>query len=684
MTMLNVRARFVAAIAVAVTAAAAMGGVGGSPPAAAQPPPSSGAGGVAPGQPKTSGAPSGAPSGAAPTTYTSFQVKGGYVAAGVGLRNRGSGTIKLSGIPSGAKVKAAYLYWSVLGPASEPGSFKKGFFAGTSVTGTKVGSGASPCWGGTTTGYAYRASVTSKVKGNGSFKLKGFASGVTDGRDPSSTTTVPPLAEGASLVVVFTKSSYPDTRVVISNGYTMISTNPGASLRVPFGFAASNPVGAVKTTFIGADGQKAYGEPASTVNGVPVPAADWDGTDGPSPAYADGNLWDTDTAALPGVVSPGDTRATVRVNGGPDCLGWVAQVLSIGRNGNTDTDGDKLKDGWEANGLDADGDGDVDVDLPRMGASVVHKDLYVEMDYMGAQTSCPCYLPGKADLDRIVSVFAQAPKAGNPDGKTGIRLHLDAGAARGPAYNLGGGNLVPFDADLNPVASQFGALKSKNFNPRRAKVFSYMVWAHGYDGDSSSGNAFNIPSDSFVVTLGLWPNGGSSDQKVGTFIHEFGHALGQKHGGTDHRGYKPNYLSVMNYAFQTTGVPRTGSTAPNFGYSSSALPSLNEKKLDERKGLRTSAAKSYRTRWFCPSGEQRTSARADKDVNWNCSKTIQSSVSADINDDGEKTTLSSFDNWGNLSYGGGAVGGGASQLSHSSKDVVVPRELTLEEHQQRR
>ena len=38
----------------------------------------------------------------------------GYVAAGVGLRNQGSGRIALSGIPAGAVVQKAFLYWNVL------------------------------------------------------------------------------------------------------------------------------------------------------------------------------------------------------------------------------------------------------------------------------------------------------------------------------------------------------------------------------------------------------------------------------------------------------------------------------------------------------------------------------------------------------------------------------------------
>jgi hypothetical protein len=586
--------------------------------------------------------------------------------------------VSVSGVPSGAKIVEAYLFWSILGNA-EGSNFSKGTFKGVAINGVKVGQGGSPCWSGTTTGYAYRANVSNLVSGNGSYALKGFASSRTDGADPFTTSANAPLAEGASLVVVYDKPTYPLTQVVIANGYGM--TSGGALSRtLPFGFAASNPVGEFKTTFIGADGQKNASEPFSKVNGVNVLPPDWDGTDRPIPAYSQGNLWDTDTINIGRLVKPGATSATMTVDGGPDCISWVAQVMSARNYGQIDTDGDKLLDGWEANGLDSDNNGTFDVALP--GASPVHKDLYVEMDYMGQQTVCPCYLPVVGDLNRIVASYAAAPYANNPDGLTGIRLHLDAGAARGSAYNLGGGNLVPFDSDLNPVLTEFNAIKAANFNAARAKVYYYMIWAHGYDGGTSSGNAFAIPNDSFVVTLGKWAGGGSSDAKVGTFIHEFGHDLGLRHGGDDHGNYEPNYLSVMNYAFQVTGIPRTGVTPPTFTYSSFSLPSLNEAALNEAVGLGSANAATYRTRWFCPNGTQRTTpGAANLPIDWNCNNVAGGVVASNINGSGGLTVLGTQNNWASLTYGGGNVGGGLSASSGLSSDDI-PQELTYEKAKQ--
>ena len=130
-------------------------------------------------------------------------------------------------------------------------------------------------------------------------------------------------------------------------------------------------------------------------------------------------------------------------------------------------------------------------------------------------------------------MFAGAPQAKNPDGQTGIALHLDAGPARGQEFNLGGGNLVAHDDDLNPVIPEFNAIKASNFNAARARIFYYMIWAHNYDGDTSSGNAFDIPNDSFVVTLGSWPDSRHVRRNVGTFIHEFGTTLASCMAGTE-------------------------------------------------------------------------------------------------------------------------------------------------------
>ncbi|MFG1624162.1 hypothetical protein [Kribbella sp. NPDC049227] len=336
----------------------------------------------------------------------------------------------------------------------------------------------------------------------------------------------------------------------------------------------------------------------------------------------------------------------------------------------TDTDGDALPDTWETNGYDANGDGVVDVDLPAMGATPNKKDLFVEMDYMDGR------LASAAALDRIVQVYATAP-VGNPDGSTGIRVHLDAGSARGTKYDLGGGNQVPYDADLNPSATQTNAIKAANFASVRKAVFYYMIWGDSYDGGCSSGQAFNIPNDTFIVTVGPKCSWNATDNyNVGTFVHEFGHNIGLKHGGTDNVNYKPNYLSVMNYFFQLGGVLKSDGSL-YWGYSNVAPPALNEASLKESAGLGSSAS-AFKTMWKCPNGSNRTtSGAASGPIDWNCDGDTADTTAADINDDNATTSLTAQNNWASLIFGGGAVGGGTTVQPKAGTGEI--KELTHDE-----
>lgn len=358
------------------------------------------------------------------------------------------------------------------------------------------------------------------------------------------------------------------------------------------------------------------------------------------------------------------TSAVAAVPSSPDGARAVAAPAA------TDTDGDSLPDTWETNGYDANGDGTIDVNLPALGATPNKKDLFVEMDYMSGR------LASTAALDRIVQVFATAPVS-NPDGSTGVRIHLDAGSARGTTYNLGGGNEVPYDADLNPSATQTNAIKAANFASVRKAVFHYMLWGDSYDGGCSSGQAFNIPNDTFIVTVGPKCSWNATDNyNVGTFVHELGHNIGLKHGGTDNLNYKPNYLSVMNYFFQLGGVLKAdGSTY--WGYSNVAPPALNEAGLTESSGL-GSTASAFKTAWKCPNGTTRTTAgAASSPIDWNCDGDTVDTTASDINDDNVTSTLTAQNNWANLVFGGGAVGQGST--AQAKTPAAELQELTHDE-----
>jgi RHS repeat-associated protein len=258
----------------------------------------------------------------------SVQLNGGYVAAGVAMRNLGYGTIDLTGIPSGSTVYGAYLLWDVLND-SDTAALAEGSFDGASITGSPIGTGSSPCWPNFgETGYfnyAFQANVTSLVTGNGSYDLSGFASGATNGEDPFQVGSPFPELEGASLVVIYKNLSIPLTTVQLYARAT--ETDSGNLLQQAMsGFSVSASPNA-STTFIVADGQGTGSN--GTFNGTTLVSDFLGSAPQAVPSYSSGNLWDTLTFSVSSLVNPGDTTETATVEGTTDCVVWVGQVFSV-------------------------------------------------------------------------------------------------------------------------------------------------------------------------------------------------------------------------------------------------------------------------------------------------------------------------------------------------------------------
>jgi hypothetical protein len=157
-----------------------------------------------------------------------------------------------------------------------------------------------------------------------------------------------------------------------------------------------------------------------------------------------------------------------------------------------------------------------------------------------------------------------------------------------------GGNALPYQAILPGVISSdwstFDTIKTANFASERKRIFHYCIFAHDINAQGTSGISRGIPERDFVVSLGEWTNHvGTTQEQAGTFMHELGHNINLHHGGIDDTNYKPNFLSIMNYSFQTRGL-RKSKKDGLFDYSHFLLPALDEFHLDETKGLNGGAA----------------------------------------------------------------------------------------------
>ena len=312
-----------------------------------------------------------------------------------------------------------------------------------------------------------------------------------------------------------------------------------------------------------------------------------------------------------------------------------------------------------------------------MGADPLHKDIFIEIDYMvlegtGGHTHKP-----KADaLQIVIDTFANAP-VDNPDGTTGIRIHIDAGSDT--IMNPVTGELWGSHSRSDELAHQtnlgtasgnsynwteFDGIKGVgtpgSFSIERANVFHYCIFAHNLASSfgSTSGISRGIPGSDFLVSLGGWTGStGTTNEQAGTLIHELGHNLDLRHGGDDHSNYKPNYLSVMNYFFQTRGL-RVGGMDGTFDYSRSLLPSLNENDLDETVGISGVAGTAgYGTRFYS-SGLSLIADAINGPIDWNNDGDggTDTSVAVNINNAGGLTILGTSDNWAEIRFDGGAVG----------------------------
>jgi hypothetical protein len=268
------------------------------------------------------------------TSIWSGSVSGDYVAAGVGMRNLGSGSVSIA-IPAGATISNAWMFWAVVWSGSPPAMTAD--INGTTVNGTLLGTSGSPCWGGSGINFYY-----ANVSGNvvvGANALANFPSGLTNGAPPQGG-AVFPLCEGASLVVVFSHPAWDMNTVSVYGGAqtfaNQVVTNGLGSFT---GWSGGNPADQLAhTTFIEADGQARFAGGRTFFNGTltsgpgtAIKTADaFDGADGIIPVSATDGIWDTHTLNVSSLFTSGvNTATTASTSASGDCLSWGAQVVSV-------------------------------------------------------------------------------------------------------------------------------------------------------------------------------------------------------------------------------------------------------------------------------------------------------------------------------------------------------------------
>jgi YVTN family beta-propeller protein len=313
-----------------------------------------------------------------------------------------------------------------------------------------------------------------------------------------------------------------------------------------------------------------------------------------------------------------DGTVEVTHSGGNDLAGKVSCV----RTDTPDWDEDAIPDAVERFGI-RNANGDIVMDLDGMGVSPCRKTILVEIDWMTGASDGHDHRPSEEAMREATFALANAPVPGPtscpyPGEETGngIQLRYDASGTipEQEVYEL------PADVDAlmnNPAY----------FDPARAPFVRYNPWIHMYgEGGVGNGSSGLAPAGtdprSFTVSLGGFENPeGTSREQSGTFLHELGHTIGLGHGGGDGVNFKPNYLSVMNYRFQTTGLTVAPDLDPSFSfpdYSHEALGRLDSHQLVEADGIGDG---QVMTAWLDSTGALQSN-RGDRQLDWNGNKVI--------------------------------------------------------------
>ena len=481
--------------------------------------------------------------------FNNWFVTGDYAVAGVGLKGTSvsgfaTGTIQMTGVPSGAQPIAAFLYWSTIEPSSTPGA-SIGYFNGNKIQGAALGNPQTPnpaCTAGAF-GFVYRADVlrylpldsNNNPVANGSQTLKLTDAGANANGSGINT-------NGASLIVIYKvvipglPTITPLRAVVIYNGaFTMNRQSAGMTQTVA-GFYQASANDLARFTSIVANGQPGFSAPLS-VNGQTLSTNPFVG--------AQGLHWDNPSFNINLPTNASSFSAMATAGNSQTCVTWAAVVASTNVQ---DSDNDGLLDVWETKGLHrntavspatfggcSDYPSEPCVNLPGMGANPNKRDVFIQMDWMHGTGDGTGGIDGSGTHDHIPQLAALSSMA-SVFSTNGISLHFDAGnnyqgAQAGcgnavcsfivPAAYAGGGSDInestlvchgsaTHTCDYNepyPVLSfeyGFASVRDGNqqlnisphFAQNRKDIFHYALFAHVLAGPF---NAAGAPINPFTL-----------------------------------------------------------------------------------------------------------------------------------------------------------------------------------------
>jgi len=254
----------------------------------------------------------------------------------------------------------------------------------------------------------------------------------------------------------------------------------------------------------------------------------------------------------------------------------------------TDTDCDGLADQWENQKFyDENGDGKKVV-LP---ASVKwdHKDILVEIDTMVDHENL-----GSA-INLVKNKFLTAPVS-NPDSTIGINLVVVLDDKTIPHTTC----TSIWSGFSSLKAAWFGTATERSSNPsivsEKEDVYHYGVAIHSQCGSTGISGISEQPGNDLVISLGDsgWGDSdndghpdGNTNQQAATLMHELGHNLNLKHGGSaDTPTCKPNFFSVMNHVYEFSGfIPQALIDYSNLLGRDIQSHTINESILHEPHGI---------------------------------------------------------------------------------------------------